>query len=78
MVKLGLPIPISKVTPNVSVVVDYFHDITVEVGDNQSLKAGESTLMARLNACSSLIKRISAPEVMDMSKFSFGCDFLRE
>lgn len=69
MVKLGLPIPVSEVSPYVSVVVDYFHDITVEVGDNQSVKAGESTLMARLNACSSLIERLSAPEAMDISKF---------
>ncbi len=69
MVKLGLPIPIAEVSRNVSVVVDYFHDITVEIGDNQSVKAGESTLMARLNACSALIERISAPEVSEMSKF---------
>jgi len=67
MVKLGLPIPVSEVSPYVSVVVDYFHDITVEVGDNQSVKAGESTLMARLNACSSLIERLSAPEAMDIN-----------
>ena len=60
MVKLALPIPVAQFSNDNPVVVDFFRDINVEVGDNQSLKYGESTLMARLNALSALIEKSSA------------------
>ena len=65
MVKLSLPITISQPSSedNMNIpppIVDYFEDILVEVGDSQSISKHESTLMARLNALSSLIHTLSS------------------
>jgi hypothetical protein len=60
MAKLALPIPLANPSPDESVIVDYFDYIKAEVGDNQSVVSGESTLMARLNACSSLIQAMTS------------------
>ncbi|KAL9185078.1 hypothetical protein ACHAXT_002855 [Thalassiosira profunda] len=57
MAKLGLPITTSASAPTV---VDFFDDVHVKVGDEQSITKHESTLMARLNALSSLIENITA------------------
>jgi dsDNA-specific endonuclease/ATPase MutS2 len=38
--------------------VDYFEDILIDLGDSQSVSTGYSTLMAKLNTCSRIIKRI--------------------
>ncbi|KAL7433928.1 hypothetical protein ACHAXM_003851 [Skeletonema potamos] len=58
-VKLGIPITVlRKPSEDCKVRVDFFEDIFVNIGDNQDLIAGESTLMARLNACSALIQRM--------------------
>eukprot|EP00804_Cyclotella_cryptica_P002751 CCRYP_009634-RA/>CCRYP_009634-RA protein AED:0.15 eAED:0.15 QI:1562/1/1/1/1/1/2/2212/563 len=59
MAKLALPIPVARMSMENPTVVDFFRDIDVEVGDNQSLISGESTLMARLNSLSALIKKTS-------------------
>jgi len=66
MAKLSLPITISQPQSsedNLNIpppIVDYFEDILVEVGDSQSISKHESTLMARLNALSSLIHTLSS------------------
>ena len=66
MVKLSLPITISQPPSsedNMNTpppIVDYFENILVEVGDSQSISKHESTLMARLNALSSLIQTLSS------------------
>jgi DNA mismatch repair protein MutS2 len=63
LVKLALPITLAQVSDDDPVVVDYFRDIFAEIGDNQSLLSGESTLMARLNSLSALIEKSStAPD----------------
>ncbi|KAL7491333.1 hypothetical protein ACHAWT_001682 [Skeletonema menzelii] len=59
-VKLGIPV-IGK--PSSDVRVDFFDDIFIQIGDNQDLISGESTLMARLNACSSLIHKMKTTDV---------------
>lgn len=57
-VKLGIPITVVRnPSEDCKVRVDFFDEIFVEIGDNQNLIAGESTLMARLNACATLIQR---------------------
>lgn len=60
MVKLALPITLSQKPDGGCIVVDYFPDIVAEIGDNQSVLSGESTLMARLNSLSALIEKSSA------------------
>jgi hypothetical protein len=63
-VKLGIPITVlRKPSEDCKVRVDFFDDIFVQIGDNQDLIAGESTLMARLNACSALIQRMETTDV---------------
>jgi DNA mismatch repair protein MutS2 len=69
MAKLALPIPVARVSKENPTVVDFFRDIDVEVGDNQSLSSGESTLMARLNSLSALIEKSSA------RSFTSGCEY---
>lgn len=56
MVKLALPITVAESPREDSLIVDFFN-LDVEVGDNQSLLSGESTLMARLNSLSGLIEK---------------------
>ena len=56
-VKLGIPITVLRPSEDREVRVDYFDEIFVQIGDSQDIIAGESTLMARLNACSSLIQK---------------------
>ena len=62
MVKLALPITLATVQNNSPVVVDFFQGIEVDIGDNQSLLSGESTLMARLNSLSALIEKSSVDD----------------
>jgi DNA mismatch repair protein MutS2 len=38
--------------------IDFFENVLVKVGDQQSILAGESTLMAHLNSFSSIIKSV--------------------
>jgi len=63
-VKLGIPITVNrKPSEDSKVRVDFFDDIFVQIGDNQDLRAGESTLMARLNACSTIIQKMETTDV---------------
>lgn len=59
--KLGLPIPCREDAKDPSLVphVDFFDDIHVTLGDNQSLVGGQSTMMAQLNACSAVLEKVS-------------------
>lgn len=58
--KLGLPIPCRRTqdTTTQRPRVDYFRDIYTALGDRQSLMDGESTMMARLNECASVIENV--------------------
>lgn len=54
LTRISVPIPHrSSVTPR----VDFFPRVLVELGDQQSLSEGESTFMAKMNACSCLIEQ---------------------
>lgn len=56
LTKLGIPIPISEGSgiPR----VDYFDEIFVNIGDQQSVLDGESTWTSNLNSCASMIQTI--------------------
>jgi len=64
MNKLGIPIPINKCTKQRSR-VDFFHEIFVELGDNQDIIDGESTYTVRMNALSALLNKLSSPDEDD-------------
>jgi hypothetical protein len=51
--KVGVPLPTQSKS---QARIDFFHEILVELGDNQSVLEGESTFMAKLNECSTLIQ----------------------
>ena len=55
--KLGVPI-ISSSSEDI-VRVDFFRYIHCEIGDNQSLIEGQSTLMAKLSSLAEISQRIS-------------------
>ncbi len=57
LIKLGIPIPIKQGGKKPR--VDYFDEIFVNVGDQQSVLDGESTWTSILNTCSVMIQRIS-------------------
>lgn len=60
LTKLAIPVPrSSKVTMDKPPRVDFFDKVLVEVGDQQSVLEGESTMMAKLNAFSSMIESVS-------------------
>ena len=63
LTKVAVPIPTNLSSKTIceheSARVDFFQDVLVEVGDQQSVEGGESTLMARLNHMSSVIQRVS-------------------
>ena len=53
--KMAVPIPHqSEETPR----VDFFPQVLVELGDQQNVMEGESTFMAKINVCSSLIQQV--------------------
>lgn len=59
--KLGIPIPVDKTNTgecNEVTRIDYFEDVFIDLGDSQSVSTGYSTLMAKLNTCSQIIKCI--------------------
>eukprot|EP00550_Attheya_septentrionalis_P001467 CAMPEP_0198291446 /NCGR_PEP_ID=MMETSP1449-20131203/8972_1 /TAXON_ID=420275 /ORGANISM="Attheya septentrionalis, Strain CCMP2084" /LENGTH=1017 /DNA_ID=CAMNT_0043990085 /DNA_START=286 /DNA_END=3339 /DNA_ORIENTATION=+ len=60
MCKVAIPIPssVSKGTPRSSR-VDFFSDILVDIGDQQNILEGESTLMARLHSGAEIIRSVS-------------------
>lgn len=61
LAKLSIPIPqAQKRSSDVPPRVDFFDNVLVEVGDQQSVLEGESTLMAKLNAYSSIIESVVA------------------
>lgn len=66
MVKLGLPIPRDRIPVKNSdqTRVDFFNNILVELGDHQSLIAGESTYQAHLNTMAKLLERVCPSEQM--------------
>jgi dsDNA-specific endonuclease/ATPase MutS2 len=55
--KLGIPIPVSSPTGK-SPRVDFFDNILVEAGDQQSVIEGESTWMAKVNAYASILRLV--------------------
>jgi dsDNA-specific endonuclease/ATPase MutS2 len=57
LTKLGIPIPIKKGSKRPR--VDYFDDIFVNVGDQQSVVDGESTWTAILNTCANMIQSVA-------------------
>jgi dsDNA-specific endonuclease/ATPase MutS2 len=60
--KMSIPIPHrSEEIPR----VDFFQQVLVELGDQQSVIEGESTFMAKINACSSLIQQVQANDRVD-------------
>jgi len=63
MVKLGIPISTMETESaggdKHRPAIDYFNKILVEVGDSQSVRRQESTLVARLNSFSALIQRMA-------------------
>ena len=60
LTKIGLPIPTNgRTKANKEARLDFFRDVLCEVGDQQNVAGGESTLMARLNHMSSVIQRVS-------------------
>ena len=59
LAKLAIPIPqAQKRLRHVPPQVDYFDKLIVDVGDQQSVIEGESTLMAKLNSYSSVIESV--------------------
>ena len=59
LTKLAIPVPQS--VPHSSGFaprIDFFENVLVQVGDQQSVLAGESTLMARLNSLSAVIESV--------------------
>lgn len=62
LTKMSVPIPQqSSVTPR----VDFFPRVLVELGDQQSISEGESTFMAKMNACSCLIEKAQIYDGVD-------------
>ena len=57
LTKLGIPIPTKEGSKRPR--VDYFDDIFVNVGDQQSVLDGESTWTSILNSCASMIQSIA-------------------
>ena len=59
--QLGIPIPCRQTHKSGTHYqrVDFFGSVHVALGDRQSLIGGESTMMARLNACASVIEKVS-------------------
>jgi dsDNA-specific endonuclease/ATPase MutS2 len=59
MCKAAIPIPssVSKGIPRSSR-VDFFSDILVDIGDQQNIMEGESTLMARLHSGAEIIRSV--------------------
>uniref|UniRef100_A0A7S4HRT8 DNA mismatch repair proteins mutS family domain-containing protein n=1 Tax=Odontella aurita TaxID=265563 RepID=A0A7S4HRT8_9STRA len=60
MSKVAIPVAVDN--KNQQARVDFFGNIFVEVGDQQSVSGGESTLISRLNSCSSVIQILSSIE----------------
>jgi len=56
LTKLGVPIPVQEGSERPR--VDYFDEIFVNVGDQQSVLDGESTWTSILNSCASMIQTI--------------------
>lgn len=69
MVKLGIPIPRDDFSSRRNAAdptrVDFFTDILVEVGDHQSLMAGESTYQAHLKSMARLLDRVCPSDQID-------------
>jgi DNA mismatch repair protein MutS2 len=67
LTKMSVPIPQqSSVTPR----VDFFPRVLVKLGDQQSISEGESTFMAKMNACSCLIKKAQIYDGVDAHSHS--------
>mmetsp|Transcript_13628 Transcript_13628/g.20751 ORF Transcript_13628/g.20751 Transcript_13628/m.20751 type:complete len:883 (+) Transcript_13628:121-2769(+) len=62
LIKVGVPIFSHDSAPPR---IDFFHDVLVEVGDNQNIDGGESTLMARLNSCSQILQGFATNESIE-------------
>ena len=54
-----MAVPIPQLNSSVQPRVDFFSELIVEVGDQQSIVQGESTFMARLNTYSSMLERVN-------------------
>jgi dsDNA-specific endonuclease/ATPase MutS2 len=77
MCKVAIPIPssVSKGTPRSSR-VDFFSDILVDIGDQQNILEGESTLMARLHSGAEIIRSVSHSNE-DSGRFIFTPCFMQ-
>jgi dsDNA-specific endonuclease/ATPase MutS2 len=67
MNRLAIPIPINSYAirdnrQTKQVRVDFFQNIFVQLGDNQSILEGESTYMAKLNALSRIVEKVTSTE----------------
>ncbi len=67
MNRLAIPIPVNRYSlrddrERQQVRVDFFQDIIVQLGDNQNILEGESTYMAKLNALSRIVEKVSSTE----------------
>ena len=61
MNRLAIPIPTNNLAfkdTKKEIRVDFFHDIFVEIGDNQNILNGESTYIAKLNSISKIIEKV--------------------
>jgi len=65
LAKLGIPIPVKEGAKRPR--VDFFDEIFVNVGDQQSVLDGESTWTSILNSCSIMIQKISESQQKDTS-----------
>lgn len=75
MCKLGIPIPVNtghRNRNNLIHRVDFFQNIFVEVGDQQSVLGGESTLLSRLNGYSEIIRRVSGHNTTNSAHLDEG------
>lgn len=65
MARLAIPIPLRPTSRSTrrETRVDFFKDVFTEVGDGQNVSEGESTLMARLNSCATIIEKLYNSEL---------------
>jgi DNA mismatch repair protein MutS2 len=58
MNRLGIPIPTENNKRSSEARIDFFHNVLVEMGDNQNVMNGESTYIAQLNSLSKIISKV--------------------
>jgi len=69
MCQTGIPIPVDSCVANeIRPRVDFFGSVLVDIGDSQDVMAGQSTLMAKLNACSRILSHVTTCKDDDCDK----------